>query len=266
MQYQPGLESIGRVDVACDILAPDFEANRDQIVAHAQTTVSELSKDLMQVVGRPGRVETITVGKNPQRQVVLYDKRAEALVHRRVYWWPVWDAALEEQGLPLLDKSDRSKSAVWRVELRAFKRHLKDTWHVSTWGDLRETLPEILRTTMQDVRYCQPSSDSNRARWRNHEIWDLARHAFNQDMEELSSMVDRAKLDLLIFNTTDDFLHNQIAALLVARAGLNAVPHHDLARFAASTLDTIAKDWKASPAKTLAKLNKARIKYIGSAT
>jgi hypothetical protein len=204
MKPEEGSESIARVDVACDILAPDFVADRDHIVAHAQSTISEISTDLMQVVGRSGRVESITIGKNPQRQVVLYDKRAEVIATGKPFWWPIWDAALVAQGLPPLDPKERSKSAVWRVEVRAYKRHLKDKWGVTTWGDLRDKLPEILHYALCDVRYTQPTADSNRARWPDHPLWDIARDAFSRDFADLQSMVDRATIYDMLRARSDD--------------------------------------------------------------
>lgn len=220
MTYEPGMESIARVDVACDILAPGFIAERDHFIAHAQTTISEISTDLMHVVGRSGRVETITIGKNPQRQVVLYDKRAEVIAKGNLFWWPIWNAALAEQALPPLDSSERDKSSVWRVEIRAYKRHLKDKWDVTTWGELRDKLPHILHHALCDVRYTQPSTDSNRARWPDHPLWTIAHDAFGRDMEDLASMADRAEIDRILELKSDEALCSQISGYLFSRAGL----------------------------------------------
>jgi len=264
MHPEPGSESIGRVDVACDILAPDFVADRDNFVAHAQTTISEISTDLMQVVGRSGRVETITIGKNPQRQVVLYDKRAEVITTRKPYWWPIWNAALSVQGLPPPDPSDRDLSSVWRIEIRAYKRHLKDKWAVTTWGDLREKLPEILHHALCDVRYTQPNADSNRARWPDHPIWEIAHDAFGQDMEDLASMADRAEIGRIIEQKSDEALCNQIGALMLSRAGLKNVSPDRLLEFAVATARQIAREWDHKPERTMERLALAKIKYQGA--
>lgn len=82
-------ESIGRVDVACDVLAPDLAPDRGHFVASARSGVEEISDTILKVNGRSGRVETITVGKSPGRQVVLYDKRAVVIKTRKEYWVPI---------------------------------------------------------------------------------------------------------------------------------------------------------------------------------
>ena len=263
MAYEPGMESIARVDLACDIFAPDFVADRDNFVAHAQTTISEISTDLMQVVGRSGRVETITIGKNPQRQVVLYDKRAEVIATRKPYWWPIWDAALAAQGLAPLDPTDRAKSAVWRVEIRAYKRHLKDKWGVTTWGDLREKLPEILHYSLCDVRYTHPTSDTNRARWPDHPLWSIAHDAFAQDMEDLASMADRAEIDRMIELKSDEALCSQIAGYIISRAGLKNVARDRLGEFAIATARQIGREWDLKPERAVERLEQAKLKYHG---
>lgn len=147
---------------------------RMQFVAHASSRVQEISDDLVNVVGRSGRVESVTIGKNPQRQVVVYDTRAEVIATGKSYWWPIWDGALAEQRLPPLDRHDRAPSSVWRVEIRAFKRHLKDTWGVTTWGHLREQPLAIQHHALCDVRFVTLTTDTNRAHWPKHPLWTLA--------------------------------------------------------------------------------------------
>ena len=261
MTVKPGDEAIGRVDVACDILAPDFVADRDCVVAHGQTTIKDITPEMMQVVGRSGRVESITIGKNPNRQVVIYDKRAEVIAKDKGYWWPIWNDALARQGLPPLNPKDRDSSAVWRVELRAYKRHLKDTCGVTTWGDLRDKLPGILHAMLADIRYTQPSDDTNRARWPAHPIWDLARDAFSRDMTDLSSMVDPALIDDLLRARSDEVLRAQITSCLLARAALHKVPDSAVRTFASGTLGQLFRDWMRNPQRFEERLAQARVRY-----
>jgi hypothetical protein len=261
MTVKPGDEAIARVDVACDILAPHFVADRDCVVAHGQTTIKDITPEMMQVVGRSGRVESITIGKNPNRQVVIYDKRAEVIAKSKGYWWPIWNAALADQGLPPLDPKDRESSAVWRLELRAYKRHLKDKWGVTTWGDLREKLPEILHYTLCDIRYTQPTADTNRARWPDHPIWGLAHEAFGRDMSDLASMVDRAVIDDLLRARSDEALRAQITSSLLSRAALHKVADAQIETFSRGTLDQLLRDWKRNPERIDEKLARARVRY-----
>ncbi len=263
LAYVPGTESIGRVDVACDILAPDLAPDRAHFISHARSTVKEISDSLVQVVGRSGRVESITIGKNPNRQVVLYDKRAEVFATGKGYWWPIWDAALEAKGLPPLDLSLRTASAVWRVEIRAFKRHLKDKWEVTTWADLRKKLPQILAEALGTVRYVVPNGDSNRARWPVHPLWSLVGHAVAEDMHDLASMVDPAIITKLLKEERDEMLFKQIAGCMLSRAALNDVPDSRLGAYVMGSADQIVRDWQRKPEQTTAKLAQARAKYGG---
>lgn len=51
------------------------------------------------------------------------------------------------------------------MELRAYKRHLKDTWGVTSWSDFDDKLGDIYAKMVADIRYTDPTSDTNRARW-----------------------------------------------------------------------------------------------------
>lgn len=261
LDYVPGTESIGRVDVACDVLAPNLVLDRAQFVAPASSRVQEIADSLVQVIGRPGRVESVTIGKNPQRQVVVYDKRAEVIATGKPYWWPIWDEALAAQGLPSLDRTRREASAVWRVEIRAFKRHLKDTWSVTTWGHLREQLRSILHHALCDVRFVTPTDDTNRARWPDHPLWTLAYEAFTVDMEDLHSMMDPAVIEGLVFDEGDHMLQQQIAGCLMSRAALHGLARRRLYGFANACVADIVKSWRESPERTEERLSRARARY-----
>lgn len=261
LDYQPGTESISRVDVACDVLAPDLAPDRGHFVASARSGVQEISDSLMQVNGRSGRVETITVGKSPGRQVVLYDKRAEVIKTRKEYWVPIWNEALAAQGLPPLDMKRRVRSAVWRVEIRAGKSHLKDKWGVTTWGHLRDSLPEILQKALQQVRFTLPQSDSNRARWPDHPLWVLVRNALADDMEDLGSMVDPSIISEMVHAERDEMLMRQIAGCLISRAGLNGVSEDRLSAYVMGCVDQIIREWQRKPDKVRERLAQARAKY-----
>jgi len=259
--YLPGTESIGRVDVACDVLAPGLAPDRAHFVAHSRSRVLDISDMISQIDGRSGRVETVTIGKNPGRQVVLYDKRAEVIATRKPYWVPIWDAALKAQGLPPLDMKDRASSEVWRVEIRAHKRHLKDKWGVSTWGHLRDRLPHILHHALCDVRFTIPQPASNRARWPDHPLWTLVGDALADDLEGLGSMADPAAIETMVLAERDAVLAAQINGCLLSRAALHDVSSERLGPFVMGLADQIMRDWQRHACRTQERLAAARLKY-----
>ena len=78
LRYPADGVSIGRVDFAVDILAPDFALDPTGFVIHARTN-RKAHTDLaeMESNGPSGRYTSVTLGKMPGRQVILYDKREE---------------------------------------------------------------------------------------------------------------------------------------------------------------------------------------------
>ena len=100
-------------------------------------------------------------------------------------WWEIWNCNREADNLPWLDPKIREKSAVWRIELRAGKRHLKNRWGIRTWMDLDEKLGDVYRKMLENIRYTEPLRDTNRSRWPDHEIWELAKQQLSNDLIEM---------------------------------------------------------------------------------
>ncbi|MDA9207824.1 hypothetical protein N9O61_02955 [Octadecabacter sp.] len=155
-----------RVDFAVDFIGPDFKLDPDLFVVHSNTgrrTIADI--ETIDIHARSNRTTSVTVGKMPGRQVIIYDKTQEVLAHRKFEWHKIWDRALASKGLT------RDHAPIWRVEVRVAKRHLKDNWNVKSWASLYELLPEIFQKLLSDIRYCAPSIDSNRSRWEPHQMW-----------------------------------------------------------------------------------------------
>ena len=162
-------ESVSRVDIAADFHMPaDFRLDIRGFVSRAGRRVyEEPTEEGRQVFWTGDRITSVTVGKQPHRQVIVYDKRREAIQTRKDHWFDIWGV------------SKRDRRPVWRVEVRGGKRHLKDHWRVSRLADLERRLGDILADALACVRYTVPvASDPNRARWPTHEIWDRARAVF----------------------------------------------------------------------------------------
>ncbi len=167
-----GLESINRIDFAMDFLAPpDFEPDHALFVAHRRTKmVSRYAKDgddgenQSTAVRSGGRCESVTIGKMPGRQIIIYDKRREAIDKHKMHWFRVWG----------IDPKDRNKH-IWRIELRAGKKHLKDRWNLRNFADVEAAIGDVFKHAMEDIRYvADHQTDSNITRQQIHPLWEKA--------------------------------------------------------------------------------------------
>lgn len=170
--------SINRVDFAVDILVPGFVLNPNAFLFHSRANRRAIAEvETVETNGRSGRTTSVTIGKMPGRQVIVYDKREEAMKRHKHEWPMIWDANLEAEGLPHLDINDPEASQVWRVELRLGKKALRNRHDIRGWGSLHEHLQEEMDQLIQDVTLHVPCGDSNRSRWPLHPIWLVAREA-----------------------------------------------------------------------------------------
>lgn len=193
MPFDAHQVSLGRADFCVDILAPDFKLDPELFVMHSNANRADYltGEGDRRSNGRSSRYTSVTIGKMPGRQVIIYDKRAEVIGQHKPIWWDIWNANLARAGFPPLDRADAATSRIWRIEVRAGKDLLKDRWHIRTWADFDTRFGDLVIETFDKVRYTQPDpSDSNRARWPDAPIWDLARGGMADDLLELRSHMD----------------------------------------------------------------------------
>ncbi|WP_306046083.1 hypothetical protein [Nioella sp. MMSF_3534] len=170
--------SINRVDFAVDILSPGFVLDPDAFVFHSRANRKAIAEfETVEMNGHSGRTTSVTIGKMPGRQVIVYDKREEVMKRRKHEWPLIWNANLQAAGLGPLDLSDRATSQVWRIELRLGKDALRNRKDIRGWGSLHEHLQAEMDQLAQDVTLTVPSSDSNRSRWLLHPLWPTTQEA-----------------------------------------------------------------------------------------
>lgn len=192
--------SIGRVDFAVDILAPEFILDSNAVVVHSRTKL-KTHTDLFesQVHSHSGRVTSVTIGKMPGRQVIIYDKREEAMQKHKHEWPLIWQEAVTRLGLPPLDMKQRETSQVWRVELRLGKSALRDRSNIRGWASFYEELEGQMVRLSNDVSLHLPTPDTNRSRWPLHPLWIMAQQVvangiFAHDVEVPYEAVQAADL------------------------------------------------------------------------
>ena len=178
-------ESVNRVDYALDFLTTDFELHLDQFVAHPRTKIrpyfgtKEPAKDNNQptavITGR--KLESVTVGKMPGRQIIVYDKRAEAIAGRKGFWFEIWG----------IDRSDPTIK-VWRVEIRAGKKELGTKYRLRTFADIEASIGDVYLNTVREIRYlADHQTDSNVSRQQVHPIWAMTTQHLETSMMEFRS-------------------------------------------------------------------------------
>ncbi len=168
MGFTVAAHSINRIDYAVDFLAPGFALRLDGFVAHPRTKVrpywgiaspQDPNQPSAVLTGR--RLESVTIGKMPGRQIIVYDKRRAAIAQRNLFWFKVWG----------IDR-DAPEAEVWRVEVRAGKRELKDRWGIRTFSDSDNAIGDVIRHTLDEVRYLAPiQTDSNVTRQELDPLW-----------------------------------------------------------------------------------------------
>lgn len=212
-------EAISRVDYCMDFLASDIESASGEsfmllptaFVMHSHTSRTDHELETKQSHGVSGRYTSVTCGKMPGRQVIVYDKTREIQERQKPEWWNHWNAAREARGLPPLSGSER----VWRVEIRAGKRHLKDRWGITSWADLDNKLGDLLSCAAAQIRYTNAiTTDAERFRWPKHPLWDAVQATIASDLNEMTSGAEPAVIREIRRSELREMMESQIGGLL----------------------------------------------------
>ncbi len=159
--------SVNRIDYAADFLVPTFDLRLDDFVAHPRTKVrphwgaSEIDPNQPSAILTGRRLESVTIGKMPGRQIIVYDKRRAAIAQRKFFWFKAWG----------LEQKDQT-AQVCRVEIRAGKKELKQRWNIRSFEDVNQSIGDVIRTALNEIRYLSPvQTDSNVTRQNLDPLW-----------------------------------------------------------------------------------------------
>jgi hypothetical protein len=172
---EPGNRRLSRVDVAFDFWSEAFTAEMvpgisGKVIAHARTKIDAAIGEAVKVreIGRPGVVETLTIGARTGLQIQVYDKGLEITEASGKTWmidlWMERGFAAPVEGRP---------EHVWRLEIRFGKEFLKDrnVRSLEAFGDVQYAL---IAEALCKRRLTVPRNDSNRRRWPLHPLWAIA--------------------------------------------------------------------------------------------
>ncbi|MCC3305535.1 hypothetical protein [Sneathiella sp. HT1-7] len=224
-----GKESLRRVDFAMDFLMPDtFSISTEQFVVHHRSKISpylkfeeeyyDTGKSDGTYVFSGGRIETVTVGKMPGRQVCVYDKRRAAISLGKLFWFTLWR----------IDPKDRTKN-VWRVELRAGKKELKDRWSIRTFADLENSIGDVFVEMANKIRYHDEiQTDANVTRQRQHPLWDAVHEVLDRNLTDYRSGLLPNQVKMVVAEEQREIYITQIMGLVAGIAVIDGLEKEEI--------------------------------------
>jgi hypothetical protein len=167
-----------------DFRADAFELDDKRFVAHSRVKIkSHWSAEQNAVANQPttvtnGRIlESVTIGKMPGRQIIVYDKRKDAIAKRKFHWFKLWG----------IDRRNPN-AGIWRVELRAGKKELKDRWNIRTFQDFENSIGDVFNSAIENVRYLDSDqTDRNVTRQRLHPLWNAVSEVLARKLTDYRS-------------------------------------------------------------------------------
>lgn len=195
------------------------------------------------------------------RQLAIYDKRAEVLTKGKLGWLTIWNDSLARMGVAPLDLKDRDLSQVWRFELRLGSDQLRGKWQMRSWADLDAMIGDAFADFLTRMRYTAPTHDSNRARWPNLELWDMVADTIAKELGQMRSGV--VLDDVKDANRAEHMrmLDGQLLGLLVSRAAAGGVTAAGFDAFVKAHLLELREASKAHPVPVAERLAKAAARY-----
>lgn len=244
------LERISRVDYCFDFVSDDFTINPKCIHAHSRATRRFIGGE--QLLSRHKNIETVMIGKMPNRQIVIYDKKKEVAARSsKEYWWDIWGI-----------KKDEFNRKIFRVEIRAGKDEL-DTWNLKRFADFEKKIGDVLLDIANSIRYVKPNMhDTNSARWKNKEFWDDLLNALQKDLLEFSSNAKRGEIIYALKIKKIQGYKNLITNLITPYMAITDRELMDLPDVLKELSENIKKEFEEFPEIFSDKIQAAKEKFI----
>ena len=223
---------VARADFAVDFLAPWFEPCREALVVPPRTKITEYTGvDETTTISSGARVVGLRAGAIANRQLAIYDKRAEVIQQNKMGWLPIWNAALKSKGKPPIDLTDRVASQVWRFEMRLGAKQLRNRFEMRSWQDTSTTIGDAFTDALGRIRYCIPTTDTNRARWPIHALWRQFEYVIGNDL--LQNCAGVLPSDVIHANRMAKMreLDAQLSGLFITCAAISDVSADDFDKF-----------------------------------
>lgn len=175
-----GICRVSRVDFALDLLLPEFELRRELFVAHSRSAV--VGNDTVETYGSTIELSGIRIGKMPNRQLAVYDKRADILAKKKWYWWDIWEQNVGH--------AISRENTVWRFEVRAGRNAIDSYFQNTTWEFIGHCLGNLLFNVTQKIRMIDAGADTNRSRSNVSEIWETVQRIIREIPMDRATLFD----------------------------------------------------------------------------
>jgi hypothetical protein len=253
---------VTRADFAVDLLAPWFEPDRMALVVPPGTKITEYAgNDETATQATGGRVTGLRAGAIANRQLAIYDKRAEVIQQRKMGWLMIWNAERARRDLPPLDLADREASQVWRFEMRLGSKQLRNRFEMQSWEDVHTVIGDAFNDALGRIRYCAPTSDRNRSRWPVHGLWQRFGEVIASDLHQNCCGV--LPSDVAEANRTAKMreLDRQLLGLFITRAALSDVTESEMFEFMENHIGALQRQCDDHPKTLEERLAKAAGRY-----
>lgn len=209
------VERISRFDYCVDFILEDkFQPKYEDFVCACRTKKSQIGDLPYKQVSTGDHIDTLMIGKMPNKQITIYNKTKEIIASKKSYWWDIWE----------INKKEFNKT-IWRVEIRAGKKEL-NKWNLRKFEDFEQIVGNVINKILNDYKHTKPNkNDLNRTRWPISTIWINIIKAIKKDLfkytdkENAPIILNKIKTELI------ECYKKQIQGLLT---GYNAATGRDI--------------------------------------
>ena len=251
------LERVSRFDYCFDFLAehqftPDAKCfmtfNRSKKICHGN--ISNASGLDFSIIHQGRDIQTITIGKMPNRQITIYNKRREIMITKKSYWWDLWQL-----------NPDAIKFDIWRVEVRAGKKEL-NKWNLRRFRDFENKAGDVIIRVLKDYRYIIPSEkDKNRNRWPCEPFW---KECISSAQNYLVEYICNAERKEIISGQKQEIIKRykaHINGVLISYAALQGLDISEIPTVLEGVNGDVIDAIRKNPQKFQNNFNKAEMKF-----
>ena len=233
----------------------------DREVYETEGLTEYADEHFTETVSSGSRVVGLRAGAIANRQLAIYDKRAEVIQTNKMGWLTIWNAALKVQDKPPLDLTDRMTSQVWRFELRLGSKQLRNRFEMRDWQDIHDTIGDAFTDSLKRIHYCIPTSDANRARWPIHELWRQFTSEISNNL--LQNCAGVLPSDVIYANRAAKMreLDTLLSELFITRAAISDVSGNEFEDFMENHVETMMRLVSEHSVSIEERIEKARGRY-----